>query len=46
MQEFSVLIATVGEHLVKPLVWPLAFAYILTKVISFINEAQNSKSGN
>ena len=46
MQELSVLIATIGEHLIKPLVWPLAFAYILTKVISFINEAQSSKTEN
>lgn len=43
MQELSVLIATLGEHLIKPLVWPLAFAYVLGKVISFISEAKDSK---
>jgi cobalamin biosynthesis protein CobD/CbiB len=43
MQEFSVLIATLGEHVIKPLVWPLFFGFALAKLVRFISEAKGAK---
>ncbi|MDQ5878524.1 MAG: hypothetical protein QG638_1256 [Pseudomonadota bacterium] len=40
MHELSVLVATLGEHVIKPLVWPLFFAYAVTKIIIFLNDAK------
>ena len=42
MHELSVLVATLGEHVIKPLVWPLIFAYVVTKIIVFLNDSKGS----
>lgn len=41
MHELSVLVATLGEHVIKPLVWPLVFAYAIVKVVAFLNDAKS-----
>jgi hypothetical protein len=43
MQEFSVLIATFGEHIIKPLVWPMVFVFALAKVAAFLSDAKGNK---
>lgn len=38
MHELSVLIATFGEYVVKPLVWPIVFIYLVKGVATLLTE--------
>ena len=38
MHEMSVLVATVGEYLIKPLVWPIVFLTIAKGVAALLSD--------
>lgn len=38
MHEFSVLIATIGEYIIKPLVWPVVFVALAKGVVTLLTD--------
>ncbi len=42
MHELSVLIATLGEYVIKPLVWPVVFIYVIKGVASLLTENKSA----
>lgn len=41
MHEMSVLVATLGEYVIKPLVWPIVFLSIVKGVSALLTEGKN-----
>lgn len=41
MHEVSVLVATLGEYVIKPLVWPIVFLAIVKGVTALLTEDKN-----
>lgn len=41
MHELSVLVATLGEYVIKPLVWPIVFISVIKGALALMSDDKN-----